>query len=209
MPDEALRGLERVAKDDQTALTRLTAERLRRNEGVVFVWIGDTHPRLQSPSNPQGPAGSIEVMLRGFMTAGEVPFGTPPGMLIPVIDKRAWVLACLNITDAVFGRFQSNGRDLTGPMLLELHTKRLGSGFTITAGVTIAQKPVDERAPETPGLKCSSCGHTVTEKVVWRDCGSQVPVTLLTKSELEGRVGKFYCCQGHAPRPDWYEPHHH
>ena len=220
MSDEALRELERAAPNDPAALTKLTAERLRRNEGVVLVWVAERNIRIdlgggsaiRSPErNPLGPEGAIEVVLRGFLSGGEAALFGSPGALVPVEDKKAWVLACLSVTDAVFGRLHApGGRDVTGPMLLELHTKRFLTGISVTAGVSAEPGQVAEtRAPDAAaGLKCSSCGRAIAGSLFWRDSRSMIPVALLTRAEREGR-DRLYCCQGHAPRPDYDQPHHH
>lgn len=154
MSDEALRELERAAKEDPVALTRLTAERLRRREGVLLVWIaerGDYQIHLSEtvglrtpPKTPTGPDGAIEVVLRGFASGGEAALGLPTTPAAPS-EKQAWILACPDVASyvmsGVLGFAPSHvGKDVSGPMFLDLRSGRLASLVSITAGVTVEAK---------------------------------------------------------------------
>jgi len=148
-----LRELERAAKDDPSALTRLTVERLRRREGVLLVWIAERgdyrihlgdHSLRVSPTAPVGPEGAIEVVLRGFASGGEATLSLPTIPVAPP-EKQAWVLACLDVVACVFGLSGSaplvvGGKDVSGPMLLDLRSGRFVSGVSVTAGVAVEAK---------------------------------------------------------------------
>jgi hypothetical protein len=135
--DEDLRLIERQARDgDRAALVRLTHTRLRTGLGVLWAWIeklGDYRINLGigsslrvPPASPEGPPGTIEMIVRGFSTGGDVSLESrfePP----PPADRKAWVIACLDVERAVFALYPyfPNGKDVDGPYLLDLASGRM------------------------------------------------------------------------------------
>jgi hypothetical protein len=73
------------------------------------------------------------------MTGGEVTLSGDLGSSAPK-PKRAWALACLDVSSGVFA-FTAlptpRGRDVWGPMLLDLTTGRFITGLSLTPGVCV------------------------------------------------------------------------
>jgi len=162
MPDDEIRALERAAATDPSALTRLTSVRIRRCEGVLWVWVHVPSVRIDidgslarhgvppelapEVAGPEGPEGSVEITIHDYMTGGEVPLSGGPGRAAP---KRAWALACLDISSGVFALTtlpKPRVRDVAGPMLLDLLTGRFITGLSLTTGVRAVPREGDPTA---------------------------------------------------------------
>lgn len=148
MSDEEIRALERAAVTDPDALLRLTAVRLRRAEGVIFVWVeepmrpvlnlgrGPTPP--PEPATP--PAGALEVTVHGVSFGGDLVIGEGASQPRTPPDRRGWVLACLDVQDAIFARVDlPRATGVSGPGLLELHTGRYVSRVSFSGSVSISE----------------------------------------------------------------------
>lgn len=127
MADDDFRALERAAVDDPQARTRLTMAMIRRRSGVALVWAARV-----DHVDPKPPPGTVCATLHGYATGGETPIGG--GDLALTVDptpKRAWLLASMNLREAIFGReapaerLAAEKAGLLGPWLLELETGRL------------------------------------------------------------------------------------
>lgn len=148
MSDEEVRGLERAATHDPEAMSRLTLTRFRRTDGVVWLWVAEHGCRIDLGGgigihtldrNPVGPPGAMEVKVIGFRDGGDVSLVDSERVTPPVpTERRAWILACLDVVGAVLGReVPPEGRDVRGPFLLDLATRRL-VGLSVSSPVTLA-----------------------------------------------------------------------
>lgn len=152
MSDEEVRALERAAAADPTSRKKLTIERIRRGEGVLWLWVAQHACRIDFggafgvtiPENsPAGPPDAVEMKVVGFSNGGDLVVSGDFTTVTPPVPKerRAWVLACLDVTAAVLGReVPPPGHAVHGNMLLDLASGRL-THLSITSEPKVALVP--------------------------------------------------------------------